>query len=156
MLGPMMPLPPIRCGAAFVSPWSVRLGSFIIIHLEYHTAIKVPFECRPVLCPSVRVCEAKECRVWGGCRLQAAVIMTPYCRIMQTRQQSSLILTSLHNHLHNIRTSYSLQKMPTRACRIFAKNQALSSLIMKVLHSIEASQILMKRPMLYITVSQLR
>ena len=106
MLGPIMPLPPIRCGAAWVSPWSVRLGSFIIIHLEYHTAIKVPFECRPVLCPSVRVCEAKECRVWGGCRLQAAVIMTPYCRIMQTLLQSSSILTSLHNHLHNIRTSY--------------------------------------------------
>ena len=139
MLGPIMPLPPIRCGAAFVSPWSVRLGSFIIIHLEYHTAIKVPCECRPVLCPSVRVCEAKECRVWGGCRLQWLWHLTAeLCRHFYRALQFWLLCTTIYT-IFVLRTLYSLQKMPTRACRIFAKNQALSCLIIKVFRSVPNS-----------------
>ena len=45
----------------------MRLGSFIIIHLEYHTAIKVPCECRTVLCPSVARPRSAACGAAAGC-----------------------------------------------------------------------------------------
>ena len=45
MLGPIMPLPPIRCGAAFVSPWSVRLGSFIIINTRISRRVTIVTWC---------------------------------------------------------------------------------------------------------------